>query len=278
MLTLLYIDSAFFVLSVCLRLTWSVIEWLLGPLLWWRRSFSILLIVPFPLWAIFLLFSAVRRWSTSNPFVQHLKIAYIYVLFGFIDSVLPSAVTDSPLCPFVWFFLLFFSLTFLILLSHVLFCAGKLPPFLLFAISEVDVASYLYLHYLGFPCVSVFMLLLSDHTSKWLVLSLNCFHIRAMNTAWLQNRILICNENSPVLENNKWKPKVAEWSFVGEAEGMPREMAFRRRVGEICVHSFFDSSLLRHGQFYTTLEFGSRGCILLSVITFTHGSLLAASL
>jgi hypothetical protein len=64
------------------------------------------------------------------PFVQHLKIAYIYVLFAFIDSerppVLPSAVTDSPLCPFVSFFLLFFFLKFLLSLPHVLFLFARI--------------------------------------------------------------------------------------------------------------------------------------------------------
>jgi hypothetical protein len=48
--------------------------------------------------------SAVVIRALFYPFVQHLKIACIYVLFVLIDSdqpsVFPCAITDSPLCPF----------------------------------------------------------------------------------------------------------------------------------------------------------------------------------
>ena len=37
-------------------------------------------------------------------------------------------------------------------------------------------------------------------------------------------------------------------------------------VGEICFHSFSGSSLLRHGQLYTTLIFGSRGRVPVMVL------------
>ena len=114
------ITTAFFVLSVCLRLTWSVIEWLPGPLLWWRRSVSILLIVPFPLWEIFFLFSAVPRRSSSKYWSARLYSIWKLLTFSchlfFVDSqrpsMFPSTVTDSPLCPLIFFLVSFFSLTF----------------------------------------------------------------------------------------------------------------------------------------------------------------------
>ena len=134
MLTLLYIDSTSFVLSVCLWLTWSVIEWLLGPLLWWRRSFSILLIVPFPLWAILFTFSAVRLWSSSEycsaPLNSIWKLpAFTCYLFSLIPIGLlcfPCAITDSPLCPFFFWFLCLVILRkgFSFAFPCIVFCTG----------------------------------------------------------------------------------------------------------------------------------------------------------
>jgi hypothetical protein len=56
-------------------------------------------------------------------FEQHLKIASIYVLFVPIDSCRSSvflcAITDSPLCPFVCFFILLFCTKVLLLIFHI---------------------------------------------------------------------------------------------------------------------------------------------------------------
>jgi Ni,Fe-hydrogenase I large subunit len=83
------------------------------------------------------------------------------------------------------------------------------------------------------PCVPVFMLLLSDHASKWLVTSLNYFHIRAMNTAWLQNRkFSFVNKKTLPQKIKKNQAESCSMSSVGEAEGMRSEQAAR---GNLCL-------------------------------------------
>jgi len=158
MLTLLYIDSTSFVLSVCLWLTWSVIEWLLGPLLWWRRSFSILLIVPFPLWAIFFTFSAVRQMSSSEYCSTPLNniwklLAFTCYLFSLIPIGLLCFLAQSLAVRFVHFLFLYlvilcrgFSFAFPCIVfctDTVHNCALFLSPCFFFLISEVDITGVL---------------------------------------------------------------------------------------------------------------------------------------
>lgn len=88
------------------------------------------------------------------PFEQHLKIACIYMLFVLIDSYRSSvflcAITDSPLCPFVCFFMCKgFAFDF----PHILYFAPTLSTIaycsccnVFVFIVEVDITSYSYIH------------------------------------------------------------------------------------------------------------------------------------